>query len=78
MLAAVVFNLHGVAQPSVRLLLEVLVPLFIVEWIQFTWNDTLAPLRLRPALRAALYVTGFYLLMIYGAYASKEFIYFQF
>ena len=41
-------------------------------------RDTLAPLRSVPAPRALMDVTCFYLLMVYGAYASKEFIYFQF
>src|SRR5262249_12554052 len=78
MVYAVLFNLHLQWQPSALLLLEILLPLFIVEWIQLVGRDIAAPLRLPPAYRAALYVTCFYLLVIYGVYASKEFIYFQF
>jgi alginate O-acetyltransferase complex protein AlgI len=78
MLSAVLFNFHLSVPAGTRLLLEILVPLFIVERVQLVANDALAPLRLQPALRAVLYVSCFYLMMIYGAYASKEFIYFQF
>jgi alginate O-acetyltransferase complex protein AlgI len=78
MLSAVLFNFHLSWPAGTRLLFEILVPLFIVEQVQLAGDDALAPLRLQPALRAALYVSGFYLLIIYGAYASKEFIYFQF
>ena len=78
MLSAVLFNFHLSWPAGIRLLLEILVPLFIVERVQLTADDALAPLRLQPALRAVLYVGCFYLMMIYGAYASKEFIYFQF
>src|SRR5579864_1517357 len=78
MLAAVPLHFHFAAPYGTQLLVKILVPLFIVEAVQLVGKDTLAPLRLRPAPRALMYVTCFYLLMVYGAYASKEFIYFQF
>jgi D-alanyl-lipoteichoic acid acyltransferase DltB (MBOAT superfamily) len=78
MLAAVPLHFRLVAPYGTQLLVKILVPLFIVEAVQLVGRDTLAPLRLRPAPRALMYVTCFYLLMVYGAYASKEFIYFQF
>ena len=78
MLAAVPLHFHFAAPYGTQLLVKILVPLFIVEAVQLVGRDTLAPLRLRTVPRALMYVTCFYLLMVYGAYASKEFIYFQF
>jgi D-alanyl-lipoteichoic acid acyltransferase DltB (MBOAT superfamily) len=79
MFYAVLFNFHPIASPlGSHMLLNVLLPLFVVEWLQLVGDDVAAPLRLRPAFRAVLYVACFYLLVIYGAYATKEFIYFQF
>jgi len=78
MLAAVPLHFHLSAPYGTQLLVKILVPLLIVEAVQLVGKDTLAPLRLRTAPRALMYVTCFYLLMVYGAYASKEFIYFQF
>lgn len=78
MLAAVPLHFHLAAPYGTQLLIKILVPLLIVECVQLAGGDVLAPLRLRRGARALLYVTCFYLLMVYGAYASKEFIYFQF
>jgi D-alanyl-lipoteichoic acid acyltransferase DltB (MBOAT superfamily) len=80
MFYAVLFNFHPIASPfpGGYMLAAVLVPLFAVESLQLIGDDAAAPMRLRPAFGAILYVTCFYLLVIYGAYATKEFIYFQF
>jgi alginate O-acetyltransferase complex protein AlgI len=78
MLAAVPLHFHFAAPYGTQLLFKILVPLLLVEAMQLVGKDTLAPLRLRAVPRALMYVTCFYLLMVYGAYASKEFIYFQF
>jgi succinate dehydrogenase hydrophobic anchor subunit len=74
-----VFDFQPASPPDgVRVLVEILLPLFAVEGLQLIRDDMLAPLRLRPAFRAVLYVACFYLLVIYGVHAGKEFIYFQF
>lgn len=78
MLASVFTNFGRPDPTSLRLFCEILAPLLAVEWVQFARNDALAPMRLPRVTRALVYVTCFYLLMIYGAYASREFIYFQF
>jgi len=78
MLYAVAFAFGPPAVVDARLLLAILLPLFLVEWVQIAGDDVLAPLRLRPAIRAVVYVSVFYLLIVYGAHHHREFIYFQF
>jgi hypothetical protein len=79
MLSAVFLNFQWPHAAAVRMLAVVLLPMVAIEAIQAAaGDDVFAPLRLRPAFRAAFYVACFYLLAVYGAYASKEFIYFQF
>ena len=78
MLHAVALAFGPPATVDARLLLVILLPLFVIEWLQIAGDDVLAPLRLRPALRAVVYVSVFYLLVVYGAHHRREFIYFQF
>jgi len=78
MLYAVAFGFHAHAGVDARLLLAILLPLFVVDWLHMTRDDVLAPLQMQPASRAVLYVGGFYLLVVYGVHAGREFIYFPF
>jgi D-alanyl-lipoteichoic acid acyltransferase DltB (MBOAT superfamily) len=78
MVHALFFNVHGGRPSGLPMLVVVLAPLVLIEGFQFVDGDLLVPLRWRPAPRAVFYVVCFYLLAVFGAYAGREFIYFQF
>ena len=52
--------------------------LLIVQALQHIKNDLMTVYKSGYLIRAFFYIFFFYLLIIYGVYGGKEFIYFQF
>jgi len=52
--------------------------LILVELLQFKTKDSMAVLKLHPAIRAIFYCVCLFLLLVYGATEGSVFIYFQF
>ncbi len=78
MCKALAFGVRLEAGLGGRFLLAILVPFALVEAMQYVRRDVLAVYRSPVALRASVYLVVFYLMVIYGQGAGREFIYFQF
>lgn len=64
--------------PAVWLVLGTVWILLAVQWLQAHKDDLMAPYRMHPAFRTALYYACIYSFIIYGVNGGREFIYFRF
>jgi alginate O-acetyltransferase complex protein AlgI len=72
------FNLTAQVLASFKSLLFYTFVLMCVQWLQFKKRDLFFVRSLTPVIKTAFYALIFYLLFVYSAPSSKEFIYFQF
>ncbi len=59
-------------------MLKYIVPILIIDVIQYRKDDDMALMKLWPPLRWLFYLIGFYLILFSGIYNENAFIYFQF
>lgn len=72
------FHITDISLETIEKILSFSVVMVILEIIQFRKNDLMASMKWPALPKAALYLTCFYLLLIFGVSGGKEFIYFQF
>jgi hypothetical protein len=53
-------------------------PLVIIQIVQYVKRDLLAPMKLKPVWRTALYAYFLIWIFLFGVREAAEFIYFQF
>ena len=78
MLGSLIFNFKIMPGINLFSIIGLTWLLLAVEFEQFIKNDLMVIYKSNILLKAAIYVTCYYLIMIYGVSGGKEFVYFQF